>query len=105
MRLRFSYDDAWECTMQAHLSPVVREGTSAQAGWEEQVDAAMVHLLRTRLAKSTKQAATAPAPLAFPKDTAKLKKHITIVCDRLAKRSQRRAAAEAAAGGEVAGSI
>jgi Bardet-Biedl syndrome 9 protein len=45
----------------------------------------MTHLLRTCLAKNAKESAAVPQPLAMPIDTTKLKKHITIVCDRLAK--------------------
>ena len=56
-----------------------------EQGWEECVDAAMTHLLRTSLAKSAKEAAAVPQPLDMPSDTSKLKKHITIVCDRLAR--------------------
>lgn len=56
-------------------------------GWEERTDAAMTHLLRTVLARSARESVAAgPAALmAMPEDTTKLKKHITIVCDRLAK--------------------
>ena len=57
-------------------------------GWEECVDAAMTHLLRTSLAKVAKDSAppaTQTPPLSMPPDTAKLKKHISIVCDRLNK--------------------
>lgn len=54
------------------------------------MDAAMTHLLRTSLAKVAKESAPlaagqAPPPLSMPLDTAKLKKHISIVCDRLSK--------------------
>lgn len=45
----------------------------------------MTNVLRTSLAKSAKESAAVPAPLQMPDDTNKLKKHITIVCDRLAK--------------------
>ena len=59
-----------------------------ESGWEETVDAAMTHLLKTSLAKtakeSTGQTATATT-LQMPADTQKLKKHISMVCDRLSK--------------------
>ena len=54
-------------------------------GWEERIDASMTHLLRTSLAKTAKESAGVPPPLSMPPDTAKLKKHITYVCDRLSK--------------------
>jgi hypothetical protein len=47
----------------------------------------MTHLLRTSLAKTAKDTAGVPPPLSMPPDTAKLKKHITYVCDRLSKGS------------------
>lgn len=55
-------------------------------GWEETVDAALVHLLKTCLSKSSKeQALNLSSQLSMPKDTSRLKKHITLLCDRLAK--------------------
>lgn len=48
-------------------------------------DAAVTHLLRTVLAKSAKDAAVNPSPLAIPSDTSKVKKHIALLCDRLGK--------------------
>lgn len=83
MRYRFDLDDNNFDVLQAHLSPSVAD--NAEQGWEECTDAAMTHLLRTCLAKSAKDTAAVPQPLAVPQDTTKLKKHITIVCDRLTK--------------------
>lgn len=55
-------------------------------GWEETVDAAISHLLKTCLSKSSKeQALNLSSQLSIPKDTSRLKKHITLLCDRLAK--------------------
>ncbi|XP_049980871.1 protein PTHB1 isoform X1 [Alexandromys fortis] len=55
-------------------------------GWEETVDAAIAHLLKTCLSKSSKeQALNLNSQLSIPKDTSRLKKHITLLCDRLAK--------------------
>lgn len=55
-------------------------------GWEETVDAAIAHLLKTCLSKSSKeQALNLSSQLNIPKDTSRLKKHITLLCDRLAK--------------------
>ncbi len=49
------------------------------------MDAGITHLLRTCLAKSSKDQTVNPAPLALLKDTTKLKKHIALLCDRLSK--------------------
>eukprot|EP01002_Notosolenus_urceolatus_P008681 NODE_329_length_2224_cov_23.051494_g260_i0.p1 GENE.NODE_329_length_2224_cov_23.051494_g260_i0~~NODE_329_length_2224_cov_23.051494_g260_i0.p1 ORF type:complete len:663 (-),score=183.01 NODE_329_length_2224_cov_23.051494_g260_i0:73-2061(-) len=54
-------------------------------GWEEVADAGMTHLLRTNLAKNAKEKSSVPIPLAVPSDVAKLKKHIALVCERIAK--------------------
>lgn len=57
-----------------------------ELGWEETVDAAVSHLLKTCLSKSSKeQALNLSSQLSKPKDTSRLKKHITLLCDRLAK--------------------
>ena len=47
--------------------------------------ASMTQLLRTCLAKSAKEAATALPPLVRAKDTTKLKKHLSLVLERLSK--------------------
>lgn len=65
------------------MSPVVSD--SEEQGWEELIDAAMTHLLRTVLAKNKKESASVPQPLAVPKDTSKLVKHIALVFDRIMK--------------------
>lgn len=55
-------------------------------GWEESVDAAISHLLKTCLSRSSKeQALTVTNQLSIPRDTNRLKKHITLLYDRLAK--------------------
>jgi len=55
-------------------------------GWEETVDAALSHLLKTCLSKSSReQALNLNSQLGIPKDTSQLKKHITLLCDQLAK--------------------
>ncbi|XP_058039838.1 protein PTHB1 isoform X3 [Ahaetulla prasina] len=55
-------------------------------GWEESVDASISHLLKTCLSKSSKDHAfTLFNQLCIPKDTNRLKKHITLLFDRLAK--------------------
>ncbi|XP_060678948.1 protein PTHB1 isoform X5 [Hemiscyllium ocellatum] len=61
------------------------DGTYRQ-GWEECVDVAVAHLLRTCLSKSSRdQTLSSTCQLSMPKDTNRLKKHITLLCDRLSK--------------------
>ncbi|KAG8572476.1 hypothetical protein GDO81_012054 [Engystomops pustulosus] len=70
--------------LESTLLPLQQDGQ--ELGWEESVDAALSHLLRTCLSKSSKeQALNLTSQLTIPKDTSKLKKHITLLCDRLAK--------------------
>lgn len=59
-------------------------------GWEECCDAAVSHLLRTCLSRSPKDQATSLAQaggpeLSLPQDTSRLKRHITLLCDRIGK--------------------
>lgn len=83
MRYRFELDDASFEILSSHLSPTVVDGL--EQGWEETTDAAMTHLLRTVLARSSKEGMTAAPAIQMPTDTSKLRKHITIVCDRLSR--------------------
>jgi len=84
VKLRFNLDDANFAELSCHLTPNVTDND--ENGWEECVDAAMTHLLRTVLAKNQSEGNTNRSnELAMPVDTSKLKKHISIVCDRLHK--------------------
>lgn len=81
------------------LSAVLNRAPSPQ-GWEESCDAAVSHLLRTCLSRSPKDQATTLAQvggpvLGLPRDTARLKKHITLLCDRIAKGGRLTLASEA----------
>ncbi|XP_018426780.1 PREDICTED: protein PTHB1 [Nanorana parkeri] len=70
--------------LEATFLPLLQDGQ--ELGWEETVDAALSHMLRTCLSKSSKeQALNLTSQLTIPKDTTRLKKHITLLCDRLAK--------------------
>ncbi|NXG69651.1 PTHB1 protein, partial [Baryphthengus martii] len=70
--------------LEATFLPLAED--TQELGWEETVDAAVSYLLRTCLSKSSKeQALTLSSPLCMPKDTSRLKKNITLFCDRLAK--------------------
>ena len=84
LRLRFQVDAADAAVIESHLSPQIDD--TVEQGWEERTDAALVHLLRTSLAKSSKDASMSSTPtLALPADSSKLRKHITLMCDRLQK--------------------
>ncbi|XP_043319169.1 protein PTHB1 isoform X3 [Cervus canadensis] len=70
--------------LEAAFLPLQQD--TQELGWEETVDAALSHLLKTCLSKSSKeQALNFSSQLDIPKDTSRLKKHITLLCDRLAK--------------------
>uniref|UniRef100_A0AAA9SF60 Bardet-Biedl syndrome 9 n=1 Tax=Bos taurus TaxID=9913 RepID=A0AAA9SF60_BOVIN len=70
--------------LEAAFLPLQQD--TQELGWEETVDAALSHLLKTCLSKSSKeQALNLNSQLGIPKDTSQLKKHITLFCDRLAK--------------------
>lgn len=96
IKYRFHLDEESSRVLQSYLSPIVNEsGNGAiEQGWEERTDSAMTELLRTLLAKqpqvkdangSAAAVAGQASDLAMPEDVKKLKKHITIVCDRLGK--------------------
>ncbi|ETV91112.1 hypothetical protein H310_14209 [Aphanomyces invadans] len=82
MRYKFDLDDDNFAVLQSHLSPRVADA------WEESTEAAITDLLKTSLAMKKEPAAATvgvPVELVLPEDTKKLKKHITIMCDRLSK--------------------
>lgn len=95
IKFRFRLDDENAKLLECYLSPSVGDNNSGGAdgqGWEERSDAAMTELLRTLLAKQPNAQAKDPSQnmlpsydLSMAEDTKKLKKHITIVCDRLGK--------------------
>jgi len=88
--LRFDLDAENAAALNAHISARTAD-TSSEQGWEERTDAALAHALRTSLGKagapkeSAASSSLALPPLAMPSDVSKLKKHITVVCDRLSK--------------------
>lgn len=70
--------------LESTFLPVLQD--MQELGWEESVDAAVSHLLRTCLSKSSKeQALNLTSHLSMPKDNSRVKKHITLLCDRLGK--------------------
>ncbi|KAM3873067.1 protein PTHB1 [Diretmus argenteus] len=84
--------------LEATLLPLLQD--TPQLGWEESCDAAVSHLLRTCLSRSPKDQATSLAQtgslvLGLPRDTNRLKKHITLLCDRIGKGGRLTLASEA----------
>ncbi|KAM8826264.1 protein PTHB1 isoform 1-T2 [Synchiropus picturatus] len=74
--------------LEATLLPLLQD--TPQLGWEESCDAAVAHLLRSCLSRSPKDQATSLAQtggplLGLPRDTTRLKKHITLLCERIGK--------------------
>jgi len=82
IRFRFELDEDNFRVLRLHLSPEIFD--TVDQGWEEQVDASLMHLLRTSLARNAKDRSSLPPPMKVPQDTLKLKKRITNVVDRLA---------------------
>mmetsp|Transcript_77597 Transcript_77597/g.240967 ORF Transcript_77597/g.240967 Transcript_77597/m.240967 type:complete len:556 (+) Transcript_77597:1-1668(+) len=82
IRFRFELDEENFRVLRLHLSPEMCD--TVEQGWEEQVDASLIHLLRTSLARNAKDRSALPPPMKVPQDTLKLKKRITNVVDRLA---------------------
>jgi len=85
LRLRFGLNAEDAELIEAHLSPVVND--TPDQGWEERTDAAITHLLRSSLSKETSKdvRSSNAVQLVCPTDASKLKKHITLVADRLHK--------------------
>ncbi|CAL8290059.1 unnamed protein product [Merluccius merluccius] len=84
--------------LEATLLPLLQD--TPTLGWEESCDAAVSHLLRSCLSRSPKDQATSLAQstgpmLGLPADTSRLKKHITLLCDRLGKGGRLTLASEA----------
>ncbi|KAG7476255.1 hypothetical protein JOB18_049679 [Solea senegalensis] len=84
--------------LEATLLPLLQD--TPQLGWEESCDAAVSHLLRSCLSRSPKDQATSLAQaggpvLGLPRDTTRLKKHITLLCDRIGKGGRLTLASEA----------
>ncbi|XP_060103624.1 protein PTHB1 [Heteronotia binoei] len=70
--------------LEATFLPLTQD--TQELGWEECVDASVTHLLKTCLSKNAKEPTlTLAHQLCIPRDTNRLKKHITMLYDRLAK--------------------
>merc|ERR1712176_1434781 len=97
IRFRFELGDENFRVLRLHLSPEMAD--TVEQGWEEQVDASLIHLLRTSLARNAKDRSALPPPMKMPTDTLKLKKRITNVVDRLANGGRISGENDTAAGG------
>lgn len=74
-----------------HSHELTRRGRLMQFeyhGWEEMTEAGMTQLLRSCLARSAKESAAQVPPATQLTDTLKLKKHISLVLERLSKGGQ-----------------
>ena len=90
--LKFALSDAEVSILEAYLSADEALGGNdvPECGWEELTEAATTALLKTKLAKGGDRGAAGGGmgsvqPLAPLQDTTKLKKHIAVVCERLAR--------------------
>ncbi|GLC42379.1 Protein PTHB1 [Pleodorina starrii] len=83
VKWRFALNEAEAAVLRACISPEIIDGS--EIGWEETTEAAMTHLLRTCLAKSAKEQAVQVTPLAPAKDTQRLRKHVSLVLERMAR--------------------
>jgi len=101
VRFRFELDEDNFRVLRLHLSPEIFD--TVDQGWEEQVDASLIHLLRTSLARNAKDRSALPPPMKMPQDTLKLKKRITNVVDRLANGGRIMGELESASGGGPGG--
>lgn len=83
LKQKFKISDESFELLKHHLSADIHDFD--EWGWEEHTYAAMTNLLKTSLAKSSKESNASNASIKKLADTTKLKKHLTIVCDRLAR--------------------
>jgi len=88
----FGMDTEATEVLRSHLSPVVHDTAVMNSkdeleyhGWEEVTETAMTQLLKSCLARSAKESAAQVPPVAQLPDTVKLKKHISLVLERLSK--------------------
>ena len=82
--MKFGLDDSNFALLKCYL-PVFWADDEILEGWEEQLEACMVFVLRTCLAKSRKDAGISQHVLGKLRDISKLERHMKIVLDRLSK--------------------
>ncbi|XP_071550345.1 protein PTHB1 isoform X2 [Panulirus ornatus] len=82
VRLQTNMPDHQHALLASAVSPIVH--LSMDQGWEETTDASVTFLLRTVLGKGSRDAPSTP-DLIMPSDTAKLKKHLGLLLDKVTK--------------------
>lgn len=88
MKLKFQLDnESYDVLVSSFCVNHLCEYETEEQGWEEVVDASLVHLLRTTLSSSSSSSSLSVAEtrLKMPSNTNRLKKHIAVVADRLSK--------------------
>ena len=94
MRLQFKLEDSAFDVLCAHFPSHISSAEEPSGihaldqGWEERAAVGVTHLLRTCLAKNSREASAPMPTMSMPSDTVKLKRHITIMCERLSKGGQ-----------------
>ena len=86
IKYKFSLEEEDMQVLESHWTTDVDD--NLEQGWEERVNSALLLLLRSTMAKAgKKESATQGQQLnvGFLEDVSKLKKHITLVVDRLGK--------------------
>eukprot|EP00347_Sterkiella_histriomuscorum_P008020 403346677 len=89
LKVRFRLTEEEYEAFRMHLSPYIDD--ESEQGWEDITNAAMTNLLKTCLAKGGKAGGAnsnlqqASNQIKTLQDVAKLKQHITLVCDRISK--------------------
>lgn len=82
--MKYGLTNSERVLLQSYLCPELQGGNDQ--GWEETVNAAITHLLRTSLAKNVKESATLTnVTLEMPNSIDSLKKHLLVLVDRLDK--------------------
>lgn len=67
------------------LPSAVTESLPVPHAWIEYSDASLTNLLRTSLAKNSKESSSMPSKLELHTDTTKFKRHLQLVLDRISK--------------------
>ena len=87
MKLKFKLDsESYDILVSSFCVSHLCEYETEEQGWEEVVDASLVHLLRTVLSSTSGSTfSVVETRLEMPSNTNRLKKHIAVVADRLSK--------------------
>ena len=82
---KYGLEEADMSVLRSHWTQDVDD--NLDQGWEERVNSALLHLLRSTMAKAGKKEASAgqQTNVGLLEDVAKLEKHMKLVVDRLGK--------------------